>query len=107
MAGAELISITLDFSLEQPAPPLSASRCQPRGTLRSIQYSERSGCPRRPAPAAPSAGRADCAPPPGWSSGLGLFRAREGALRRPLPRPHSPSPACHCWNRRRGSRKTL
>lgn len=64
MAGAKLISITLDFSLEQPAPPLSASRCQLQGTLRSIQYSERSGCPRRPAPAAPSAGRADCAPPP-------------------------------------------
>lgn len=71
MAGAKLISITLNLSLEPYAPPLSGSLCQPQRTLVSMKHPEHSGCPRHPAFTCSLCSESRLRPPP-HVRGLGL-----------------------------------
>lgn len=108
MAGAKLISITLNLSLEPYAPPLSGSLCQPQRTLVSMKHPEHSGCPRHPAFTCSLCSESRLRPPPtcGASDSTLFYRPRDVSSEMP-PTPTLPRPVCCWWKQTLGSNKIL
>lgn len=107
MAGAKLISIILNLSLEPYAPLLSGSLYQPQRMLVSMKHPERSGCPRPPAFTCSLCSESRLCPPTCGASDSALFyRPRDVSSEMP-PTPTLSRPVCCWWNQTLGSNKIL